>query len=181
MKPQSRPKLELDNVLAHLQDKGLSDAVKDQPFYLVGIRGYYTKTFGDPLVNDRIYYDDALIIAGRGVYITFNFNTDPSIFKKGVAVLKANEVYEVVRHNHKGNALYPALQIVKDIVIRDGSTAPDIGRHGINFHWDYEHYSKFSLGCQTLPKSQWDEFQRLVYDLMRVDKLTTIKYVLIDA
>lgn len=182
VKPKNKPKAnatELEQM--YLKDAGYADAVRAEPLCLVGIRGYYENTFGRPQVNDRIYYDDALFLIDNkeNHFLSFNFNADPSYaFKHNVAMLKANEVYTVVKHRHKGK--YPALQIVRDILKRDGIAGYDTGRHGINFHYDAEHYSKDSLGCQTIPRSQWAEFIDCVYSLMSKHKLKQIHYYLIE-
>lgn len=187
-KPKERPRATKDEVFAMLTPvlandrKSFLDHANTEKLIFVGVRGYYANTFGRLGENDRIYYDDALFLmetAKNGVFESFNFNTDPSItFKKFVATLKANEIYECVKHRHKGQ--YHAWQIIRDIVSRDGVSGWDIGRHGINFHYDAEAYSKHSLGCQTLPRSQWLDFQSESYRLADKHKLTRIKYFLIE-
>jgi hypothetical protein len=53
------------------------------------------------------------------------------------------------------------------------------GRHGINFHYGGDN-NTWSEGCQTFTKTQWDEFQKLVYRLMDLYKLTAVKYLLVE-
>lgn len=179
-RPKERPKATREEALDYIPLRFAS--VKVEPLFLLGIRGYYKASFGNPTANDRIFFDDALFIietAKNGIFESFNFNTDPSpAFRQHVATLKADEVYDVVQHMHKGQ--YKALQIVKDIVSRDGESGYDIGRHGINFHYDAEFYSKNSLGCQTVPRSQWLDFQSETYRLMNKHKLKIVKYCLLD-
>lgn len=175
-----KPNITLNEIRSKLNALGFLPQFDQSAISLVGIRGYYKKTLGNPEENDRTLYDDALIITDKTgtVYETFNFNCDPSISKTGVAVLLGNESYNVVKHKHKGK--YDALQIVQDKLKRDGWRTVDIGRHGINFHKDADDRSKYSLGCQTLPKSQWDNFIALVYRLMSERRQPQIKYFLID-
>lgn len=179
-KPKSKPKATLEELQGgYLEHAQMLDTFNEQAVSLVGVRGYYLQTLGDVRKNDRIYYDDALFLIEKNRHFSsYNFNTDPSIFKHGVGTLVANEIYDVVKHKHKGQ--YNALQIIKDKLTRDGLNGFDVGRHGINFHYDAEWYSKHSLGCQTLPRSQWDSFIATVYDLMRKNNLTQVKYFLIE-
>lgn len=149
----------------------------DAKVVIVGIRGYRKRTMGNPTRNDRNIYDDALIVISEcGEYKTFNANVDPSFYRKGIASLLPG-IYEVVKWKHRGQ--YDALQIVLDKVSRDGQAGFDSGRHGINFHYGGEG-STWSEGCQTLPKSVYWIFLRLVYALMKKHKLSKVKYLLIE-
>lgn len=178
-KPPNRPKATLQHIEGYLRERGWRDEARREKIYMLGVRGYYANTFGKPRVNDRVFYDDALfVVENPNTVWAYNFNCDPSVYRKGVATLKAEEKYNVVKWRHRGR--YPALQITRDILHRDGTTQLSIGRHGINFHYDAEHYSKDSLGCQTLPRSQWDAFIKLAYGLMDKHKVTNFTYYLIE-
>ncbi len=142
---------------------------------IVGIRGYYSNSFGEP-GNDRGVYDDAIFVFAQKAFAAFQANVDPSIFRKGIATLKPG-IYKAVKHKHQGK--YNALQIVNDTVTRDGKPGDDTGRHGINFHFGGENQT-WSEGCQTLPKSTYHVFLDLVYSLMNENKLKEITYVLIN-
>lgn len=181
-RPLKKPRITLTEIKNRLAEKGLLENFESQRISLVGIRGYYRDTFGKKGKNDRVYYDDALVLTTNSekFYFTFNFNCDPSVYRKKVATLVGDRAYDCVKHFHKGNALYPCLQIVEDWLRRDGIEEIDIGRHGINFHWDTEERSTGSLGCQTLPKSQWNRFIKDTLDRMVIEKVGSIRYFLIE-
>lgn len=163
---------------SEVRDKVLRkhSSVVSESVYLVGIRGYYRDSYGRPGVNDRGYYDDAIFVVADDYFEGWQANTDPSIFRSGIATLVPG-VYEVVKWKHRGR--YNALQIVKDTVSRDGQKDLDTGRHGINFHYGGPHQT-WSEGCQTLPKSSYDKFLKTVYALMDRRGLKSVKYVLLE-
>lgn len=143
---------------------------------LVGVRGYYRDSMGAAGKNDRNIYDDAVFVVSPHVFAAFNANTDPSAYRKGTAVLQTG-VYRLVKHRHRGR--YPALQIIKDVILRDGSNAVETGRHGINFHYGAKRGTA-SAGCQTVPRPQWSAFISLVYNEMRRNRQQQIPYILIE-
>jgi len=164
------PQLTKSQIQHHLDTLGVNDEV-----CIVGIRGYYSNSFGKP-GNDRGVYDDAIFVLAPKAFAGFQANVDPSIFKTGIATLKTG-IYKAVKHFHQGK--YKALQIVKDTVTRDNRAGDDTGRHGINFHYGGENET-WSEGCQTLPKSTYSTFLNLVYSLMDANDLKEITYVLIE-
>jgi lysozyme len=83
MVPNSRPQQAKEKTLSMVIKSGIVDRVA-----LVGIRGYYMDTMGEKGKNDRGIYDDAIILLSPSVHATFNANTDPSVHRKGIAVLK---------------------------------------------------------------------------------------------
>jgi len=147
--------------------------------YLVGIRGYYEDTMGKPGQNDRGIYDDAMFLVAPGEFYSFNANTDPSVVKKGVSMLKPG-IYPYRKGKHglsKPGGGYPALRpatpgealpVVRDDVGESTGVAINIHRGSYN--------STSSLGCQTIYPAQWDEFITAVYRLMG----KTINYHLIE-
>lgn len=175
--PKTRPQATRDEVLSLASEKLDAQAIIDRDgILLVGVRGYYKKTFGKPFENDRNFYDDAMFIVTREKIAAFNCNVDPSKYRFGIASLVPG-LYQLVKWRHKGK--YKALQIVEDLVKRDGKPGLDKGRHGINFHYGGDN-DTWSEGCQTFPQSQYWQFQGLVYELMDTLKLDRVKYLLIE-
>lgn len=175
--PNSRPqlkKVEADAILAKHE-------VGKYPVKLLGIRGYYKKTMGNPLKNDNGIYDDAIFIVSDKVFIAYNANTDPSVQHPGVATLKPG-VHLYRRGDHhigKPNA-YPALRPAnkeeKVPVTRDGKDSFGIA---INIHKGST-FSTSSEGCQTIYPTQYQEFIDNVYSLMRQHDQLVIPYTLIE-
>jgi lysozyme len=178
MVPNSRPQQSKEKTLAMVIKARIEDRVA-----LVGIRGYYSETF-QPSGNQRNVYDDAIILLSPSVHATFNANTDPSTFRKGIAVLKTG-VHRFRKGNHgisRPDGGYPALRpanakeelpVTRD---KDGDSmgiAINIHRGGYN--------STSSEGCQTIYPSQWNGFINLVYSEMSRYNQKTIPYLLTEA
>lgn len=150
---------------------------------LLGVRGYYKNTLGDPDKNDYGVYDDAIFISGpSGLFLSYNANTDPSRVFPGVAVLKAGGpyMYKIGMHNMK--APYKALrQSGRVTVLRDGidhtdtMASPfyiDIHRGGYN--------TTSSLGCQTIHPDQWEDFITNTERLMNKYSQASVPYCLVE-
>jgi lysozyme len=177
MIPKSRPQQAKEKSLAMAIKAGIEDRV-----VLIGIRGYYSETF-QPSGNQRGIYDDAIILLSPSVHATFNANTDPSVFKKGIAVLKTG-IHRFKKGNHgisKPGGGYPALRPANAKeelpVTRDGEG--DSMGVAINIHRGSRN-STSSLGCQTIYPDQWNGFINLVYSEMDRYKQKTIPYLLVD-
>jgi lysozyme len=107
MVPSSRPQQAKEKTLAMVIKARIEDRVA-----LVGIRGYYADSMGVKGKNDRNLYDDAIILLSPSCHATFNANTDPSIFKKGIAsLLPGVHRYKKGKHGiSKPGGGYPALR-----------------------------------------------------------------------
>jgi lysozyme len=149
---------------------------------LLGVRGYFKKTLGNPDSNDVGIYDDAIfVVTPEGVF-GYNANTDPSVTRKGVAVLKEGGpyLYKIGMHNMK--APYEALrQFGRVTVIREGSTVEQTDTAAAPFYIDI-HKGGFgttsSLGCQTIHPTQWPGFLTFVKGEVKKHAQTIIPYYL---
>lgn len=147
---------------------------------VIGIRGYYKKTMGNPVKNDRNIYDDALFVISPEIFASFNANTDPSVTRKGVAVLKPG-VWRYKKGKHKINSPsgYPAfVQAEKVTVIRD-QQGEDTGWFGINHHKG-GYSTTSSLGCQTTYPTQWEAHRALVYSELDKYGQKDFPYILLE-
>ena len=175
--PNSRPQQAKEKTLAMTIKAGLDDLV-----CLVGIRGYYSETF-QPSGNQRGIYDDAIILISPSVHASFNANTDPSVYKKGIAVLKTG-VHRFKKGNHgisKPGGGYPALRPAnakEELPVTRDEEGDSMGV-AINIHKGSRN-STSSLGCQTIYPDQWDSFINLVYSEMDRYKQKTIPYLLVE-
>jgi lysozyme len=178
MLPPSRPQQAKSKTQALLTKARVDDAVA-----LVGIRGYYRDSMGVPGENDRGIYDDAIFLVSPNAYASFNANTDPSIRRKGIAVLKPG-VHRYRKGKHglsKPGGGYPALRPANSAeelpVTRDG-TGDSMGI-AINIHKGGFRTTS-SEGCQTIYPSQWESFISLVYSEMDRAGQKTIPYLLTE-
>ena len=175
--PNSRPQQAKEKTLAMTIKAGLDDLV-----CLVGIRGYYSETF-QPSGNQRGIYDDAIILLSPSVHASFNANTDPSVYKNGIAVLKTG-VHRFKKGNHgisKPGGGYPALRPAnakEELPVTRDEEGDSMGV-AINIHKGSRN-STSSLGCQTIYPDQWDSFINLVYSEMDRYKQKTIPYLLVE-
>jgi lysozyme len=179
--PSARPRLTEAEVRALLKKHGVT-----APVALVGVRGYYSHTFGSP-GNDRGVYDDAMFVVSPHTFTSFNANTDPSLFRYGMATLRLGvHWYKKGKHGISRKppfvpyaALRPATVNEQVPVSRDQQTNPrpgvaiNIHRGGVN--------NTYSEGCQTLPPDQYSAFIALVYAEMNRAGIAKLPYLLVDA
>lgn len=168
----NRPKLSRQDIEGILAAKSVKD-----PVALVGIRGYYLDSMGRPGVNDRGIYDDAIFLITPTKLFSFPANTDPSVFRPGIATMQPG-VHRYRKGKHK--ARYWALRLVGETVpvTRDGQTGTKTGV-ALNIHKG-GFRTTGSEGCQTIYPQFWDEFIELVYDAMDGAGMKTIPYVLVN-
>lgn len=186
--PPNKPLISKAKLLDLLEP--FKNRINQDNLYLVGIRGYYRNSLGVPGQNDRGIYDDAILLVSPFAYATFNANTDPSIFKKHIAVLKTGIYFAhkfAIHHPDKPNG-YPAIcqRLGSVTVIRDGNPpVEDTGdSFGINIHKGGLN-STSSIGCQTIYPTQWTAFYNLAKEqairLYGDDwNKTVIPYILIE-
>lgn len=181
MLPNGKPQLKIEDALAQLAPFNLAQ----YPVKLLGVRGYYKNTMGEPGKNDIGIYDDAIfIVAPNNLMLSYNGNTDPSRALPNVAVLKPGGpyLYKIGMHGVSGDHPYRALrQFGRVTVLRGGkedtdtAAAPfyiDIHRGGYN--------TTSSLGCQTIHPDQWPDFFTNVETLMDKNRQSIIPYCLVE-
>jgi lysozyme len=179
--PPSRPKLTESQARAMLKRAGVTDAVA-----VLAIPGYYARTMGPTPGNDRGIYDDAMFIVTPTAFVSFNANTDPSIFRPGIATLVPGvHRYRPGRHGISRDrpgrivsypAFRPATKGEQLPVTRDGVVNPRPGV-AINIHRGSRNGTS-SEGCQTLPPDQWDAFHALLTAELKKHGQKTFPYAL---
>lgn len=182
--PNSKPKMTKADVLKELANFPNLD---DYPVKVLGIRGYYKTTMGNPLKNDRGIYDDAMFIVAPDMFASFNANTDPSINRTGIATLVAPQIvfYVVGIHGISGKNPRQAFRQAsfgirvtrddKEGEFKDSASAP----FWIDIH-DGGNYTTSSEGCQTIPKSQWPSFNESLKDQLKRNNQKKFPYILIE-
>jgi hypothetical protein len=171
----NKPKLTQAEAQILLNPFNLTDIVQ-----VLGIRGYYKQTMGNPVKNDRGIYDDALFILSPDIFAAYNANTDPSVYRPGIATLTLG-VWRYKPGKHKINSPqgYPAfVQNAKVTVHRDGEPE-DTGWFGINIHRG-GYNTTSSLGCQTIYPTQWESFRSTVNDQLKRYNQRDFPYILIE-
>ena len=175
--PPSRPKLTRGAVEFILARHKVT-----APVALVGVRGYYRDSMGQPGVNDRGLYDDALFLISADTFAGFNANTDPSVARRGIATLKPGTWrYQLGIHglNRPASQRYKALVQAGPVTVHRDDTGDDTGWFGINIHRG-SRTTTSSLGCQTLVPDQWPAFIALVEQELKRAGQTVVPYVLTE-
>lgn len=197
IKPKKKPQITQERLEKVLKKRKTWKKLPE--CYIVGIRGYFLRTMGDETKNDRGIYDDALIVVGPGIFLTYKANLDPSRgregegrgSKKGMATLKEG-VWKFKLGIHgiskPKNRQYPALvQAEKVTVMRDAKKSvkeayeyegrlvyDDSGFFGINIHKGGFNTTS-SEGCLTVYPTYWESYYATVEALVKDLKLKTIE------
>lgn len=151
-----KPKLEAIKVRALLEARG---GMKGQKVVVVAVRGYYLDSMGEPGKNDRGIYDDAVWICHPDHVSPYNFNTDPSGYKRGVATLEPGTWhFRPGMHKLGSPSSYEAFRQFGDFTVTRDGRGKDRGYFGINLHRGGA-VGTSSLGCQTVIGSQWIGFR----------------------
>ena len=142
---------------------------RDDAIKVLVTRGYFLNSMGRKGHNDRAIYDDAVFVVSPTGVQPFNGNSDPSVFRKRVASIKAGQAirYRPGLHgyNRKGGPYAAFRQDAACTVVRDG-VGDDTGLFHVNLHRGGVHGTS-SLGCLTIPPHQWDEFYGLLSGLLK--------------
>jgi len=149
---------------------------------ILGVRGYYLNSMGEVGKNDRGIFDDAIFVSSPTVHVSFNANTDPSIYQLGVAVLDPGIwSYQLGIHglSKPKDLQYEALVQADEVTVTRDGGKKDTGMFGINIHRGGE-YQTTSLGCQTIYKPLWEEFIALVRGQLDTYKQKTVPYYLME-
>lgn len=202
--PSTRPKATRDQWLKAARPIWKRERPgKDFPeAVVVACPGYYLNTMGKPGVNDRGINDDAFAIIGPDVFITFNGNVDPSIYRPEIATLKPGQVidYVIGQHAIGKKTQHEALRQASPVIVRRDKLVKPAGyvhpTRGISLgdgYWtDLGYDSQFwtnlhrqtggtsSLGCLTIPAAQWPSFLATVKEVMRRANLKRISVVLLE-
>lgn len=177
LKVPPRPVNGIGSALSVLRMHGVQE-----PVALIGVRGWFET--GEP-GNERQVYDDAIFLVAWNEVTGWNANTDPSVTRKGVAVLQPGVwTYKQGLHGISGPNPYTALRQAGNVrIIRDGETVIredtpatrfwiDIHRGGYN--------TTSSLGCQTIHPDQWLQARAKIFAAMNTAGEKIIRYVLVD-
>lgn len=182
----------------------LKDVLEKRVCALLGVRGYFRDTMGEPGRNDVGIYDDAIFFVAPGVFKAVRANTDPSRIGyspsvgKFIAMLQPGLHY-FIRGAHRGYT--PALRQADEdqakefgipnyghvkvwrskslSQIADGTAPEDEGYFAINMHkggWG----TTSSLGCQTIHPDLYGDFMDAVWaeTIRRAQRV--IPYLLIN-
>lgn len=177
--PSTKPKLPKEDAEKFLSSFSLAQ----YPVKLLGIRGYYKQTMGDPSKNDIGIYDDAIFIIGPDqFYLSFNANTDPSRVLPGVAVLKPGGPYLYKIGMHNMQHPYKALRQFGNVTVlradKEDTDSPN-NRFFIDIHKG-GYNTTSSLGCQTIHPDQWMDFLNNVESLLSKNRQQIIPYCLVE-
>jgi hypothetical protein len=142
---------------------------------LVAVRGFYPVLPG-PLGNSRGTYDDACFVIHPEGIESYNFNTDPSTSRPGMASL-VEGLYYYMPGLHKGQ--YAAFRQYSKVTVKRDQGREERGFFGINLHKGGA-TNTWSEGCQTWPNDQWETAKNLIYEKLLLNRMSIFPYLLVD-
>lgn len=155
---------------------------RGDPVKVLIVRGYFRDTMGKRGKNDRAMYDDAAFIVTPEGVAAFNANSDPAVYRKRVATIKANQAvcYKPGPHGYQSRGgPYPAFRQHEDCIVERDDAGDDFGMHHVNLHKGGV-YGTSSLGCLTIPPHQWDEFRDMLTGLLVAHDQETFYVTLLE-
>jgi hypothetical protein len=157
-------------------------------FVIVCVRGYYNESMGESRYNDRGIYDDAFFIRNlkTGLFAPFNGNADPALYREGIASVQEDQVvwYKKGRHGLGKPTEHWALRQARPLKVKR-----DNGKGGYTYHapsWPWTNLHRggskgtSSIGCLTVPPSQWDSFLALAYVQLKESNQAEVPCVLVE-
>ena len=166
--PPSKPQAPVVKVLAAAEKQWRKDG-KTGPLpakFILAVRAYYRDSMGEVGKNDLNQYDDGFFIVDGDKMTSWNGNTDPvrlgwNADADGYMARLHTGCWKMRSRMHRNK--YQAFgQDGKDVSVdrvkADGTVAEvDTGSFGIDLHPGGVNTTS-SLGCQTVPRDQWDDF-----------------------
>jgi lysozyme len=148
--PGNRPKQTREQTQKILENFR-SNGVFTHNLKILGVRGYFKSTMGDPNVNDISMYDDAIfVISDSGLFMSFNGNVDPSKAKQGVATLVAPQMvmYRVGIHGISHlNLVKAGDKAIYDQMLKTGQNPKPIEGRYLP-HWAFRQHGRVTITRQ---------------------------------
>ena len=171
--------------------------------YFVMVRGYRTRTMGDPGRNDVGIFDDAAFLCTPTLYLAEDSNTDPSRLGwnpgvgKPYGMLKSNRVWWFYPGAHKGHR--PSFRQADDAEVAMNLGIPHEGKFEVTRMWghgDPRNYDEWghqqvnihragmsatsSWLCLTVPLDRCDAFLQIATDDLKRHGQKTIPVILLE-
>ncbi len=173
--PKGKPKLPSIEVRKIAMEMGVEIPAHGKVAVLA-IRDYYRDSIGKPGKGDRNTYDDAAWVILSDRCLPFNFSSDPSAYRRGMASLVPG-VYRYIpgKHKIKSPSGYAAFRQLGNVKVSRDDEGEYTGQFGINIHRGGV-FGTSSLGCQTVPPFQWASFRDAVYDALGTDTKEVMRF-----
>lgn len=164
--PCQRPMMPREVTANMLLQQHVTDAVA-----ILAVRGF----FDESGANQRGMYDDAIFLTSPSAHYAVNANTDPSLFRDGVAVLQPGVwrfALSVHGKSRPPDLQYPCLEQAEPVLVRRDGGDLDKGMFAIQMHRGRRENTD-SLGCLTVPEDQYFAFMAVVREqLLRYGQKT---------